>query len=178
MIKRCGLVLKQLLPNQYEKSIYDIRFDELKKKGIKGIITDLDNTLVEWDRPQATPEVQQWFKELKEMGMKITIVSNNNLKRVKAFAEPEEAVFIHSAQKPRRRAFKQACQEMNLKDEEVVVIGDQMFTDVLGGNRANLHTILVVPVTNTDGLATKFNRTMERFVLKWMRKRGLIKWED
>ncbi len=67
---------------------------------------------------------------------------------------------------------------MGLKKSEVVVIGDQMFTDVLGGNRAGLHTILVVPVTNTDGIATKINRTMERIVLKWMKKRGLIQWED
>lgn len=171
-------MLKQLLPNQYEKSIYNIDFKKLKERGIKGVITDLDNTLVEWDRPLATPEVQSWFKELKEMGMKVTIVSNNNLKRVKAFADPEDAVFIHSAQKPRKRAFHHACKQMGLKNNEVVVIGDQMFTDVLGGNRANLHTILVVPVSNTDGLATKFNRTMERIVLKWMRKRGLIKWED
>ncbi len=98
-------MFKQLLPNQYEKSIYNIDFNQLKARGIKGVITDLDNTLVEWDRPLATPEVQKWFKDLKDMGMKVTIVSNNNLKRVKAFADPEDAVFIHSAQKPRKRSF-------------------------------------------------------------------------
>ncbi len=67
---------------------------------------------------------------------------------------------------------------MNLSPNEVVVVGDQLFTDVLGGNRTGLHTILVVPVASTDGLMTRFNRRMERVVLKKMRKKGMIHWED
>ncbi|WP_349775595.1 YqeG family HAD IIIA-type phosphatase [Halalkalibacter oceani] len=171
-------LLNKLLPNQYEKSIYNIDLDALRKKGIKGVITDLDNTLVEWDRPDATPEVRAWLKQLREAGMKVTIVSNNTSKRVKAFAEPEGIVFIHAARKPQRRAFRQACQAMELAKDEVVVIGDQIFTDVLGGNRAGLHTILVVPVSSSDGWATRLNRRMERIVLNWMKRRGMIQWED
>lgn len=171
-------MFNNLLPNQYEKSIFNIDLNALKDKGIKGVITDLDNTLVEWDRPEATPEVREWFKQLKDYGMKVTIVSNNTSRRVKAFADPEEIVFIHSARKPMRKAFEQACKAMELSKNEVVVIGDQIFTDVLGGNRAGLHTILVVPVSSSDGLATQLNRRMERFVLGWMKKRGMIEWED
>ncbi|MBP3951340.1 YqeG family HAD IIIA-type phosphatase [Bacillus suaedae] len=171
-------MFKKLLPSQYEKSIYDIKLQELKQRGIKGVITDLDNTLVEWDRESATPEVQKWFKQLNELGMKVTIVSNNNLKRVQKFADPEKVLFIHSAQKPRTRAFKLACVDMGLKHDEVVVIGDQIFTDVFGGNRAGIHTILVVPVAKTDGLATKLNRKMEQVVLRSLKKRGMIHWED
>ncbi|TWI56366.1 YqeG family HAD IIIA-type phosphatase [Halalkalibacter nanhaiisediminis] len=171
-------MFNNLLPNQYEKSIYNINLSELRDKGIKGVITDLDNTLVEWDRPEATPEVREWLKQLKDYGMKVTIVSNNTSKRVKAFADPVEVVFIHGARKPQRRAFRQACMEMGLRKDEVVVIGDQIFTDVLGGNRAGLHTILVVPVSSSDGLATQLNRRMERIVLGWMKKRGMIGWED
>ncbi|ERN54678.1 MULTISPECIES: YqeG family HAD IIIA-type phosphatase [Alkalihalophilus] len=171
-------MLKNLLPNKYVKSIFEINLEELKEAGIKGVITDLDNTLVEWDRPEATPEVREWFKKLQEYGMNVTIVSNNNRRRVSVFADPEEVVFIHNARKPMRRAFRQACRQMDLQPEETVVVGDQIFTDVLGGNRAGLQTILVVPVAKTDGLATKLNRRMERVVLNWMRKRGMIQWEE
>jgi HAD superfamily phosphatase (TIGR01668 family) len=76
------------------------------------------------------------------------------------------------------RAFKRAIQDMKLKREEIVVIGDQLLTDVLGGNRLGLHTILVVPVASTDGLWTRFNRKMERLILGWMKKRGMINWEE
>ncbi|WP_059102691.1 YqeG family HAD IIIA-type phosphatase [Shouchella shacheensis] len=171
-------MIKNLLPNQYVKSIYDIDLFALRDRGIRAVITDLDNTLVEWDRPEATPEVKEWFEKLQEIEMNVTIVSNNNEKRVKAFSDPEQIVFIHSARKPMRRAFRQACQRMNVKKEETVVVGDQLFTDVLGGNRAGLHTILVVPVAATDGWMTRANRRMERIVLTWMRKKGYIQWED
>ena len=67
---------------------------------------------------------------------------------------------------------------MNLKKEETVVIGDQLLTDMLGGNRGGFHTILVVPVAQTDGMATKFNRLVERRILNWFRKKGMLQWED
>ncbi|WP_413380102.1 YqeG family HAD IIIA-type phosphatase [Alkalihalobacillus sp. 1P02AB] len=171
-------MLKKLFPNQYVKSIFEINLTELKELGVKGIITDLDNTLVEWDRALATPEVKGWFKTIQQLDMKVTIVSNNTEKRVKAFSTPEEVVYIHSAKKPMRRSFQRACKEMGLAPDEVVVVGDQIFTDVLGGNRAGLQTILVVPVTKTDGFFTRFNRRMERMVLKKMRQKGLIQWEE
>ncbi|XOQ15759.1 MAG: YqeG family HAD IIIA-type phosphatase [Shouchella clausii] len=171
-------MFSELLPNQYVKSIYDIDLNALRDRGIKAVITDLDNTLVEWHRPEATPEVKQWLKELEKTGLHVTIVSNNNEKRVKTFCDPEKVVFIHSAKKPMRRAFRQACSQMGVRTDEAVVIGDQIFTDVLGGNRAGLYTILVVPVASTDGWMTKVNRRVERIVLKWMRRKGYIHWED
>jgi HAD superfamily phosphatase (TIGR01668 family) len=171
-------LLKSLLPNDYVKTVHDIPLEELKQQGIKGIITDLDNTLVEWDRPEATPEVKEWFQQVKDAGMKLTIVSNNSEKRVRSFAAPVQVNFIHSAKKPMTKAFVEACKQMNILVSEAVVVGDQIFTDVLGGNRANIHTILVVPVTDTDGVFTRFNRRMERYVLSWMRKKGMIHWEE
>ncbi len=78
-------MLKSLLPDQYVESIYDINLNELKKKGIKGVITDLDNTLVEWDRPDATPEVRQWLSKLQDAGMSVTVVSNNSEKKGQGF---------------------------------------------------------------------------------------------
>ncbi|WP_141431437.1 YqeG family HAD IIIA-type phosphatase [Bacillus sp. 03113] len=171
-------MLKHFLPDQHVKSILEITPDFLKAKGVKGIITDLDNTLVEWDRPYATPTIIKWFEEMKKNNIKVTIVSNNNESRVKAFSEPLNIPFLFQARKPMRRAFKRALLVMNIKKEEAVVIGDQLLTDVLGGNRSGFQTILVVPVAQTDGFITKFNRKVERQILNWFRKKGLIQWED
>ncbi len=171
-------MLKHFLPNQHVKSILDINPKDLQEKGIKGIITDLDNTLVEWDRPNATPRVIKWFEEMKKNQIKVTIVSNNNEKRVKSFSDPLDIAFIFRAKKPLSLAFHRAAKQMNIKKEEIVVIGDQLLTDVLGGNRGGFHTILVVPVAQTDGIATKFNRMVERKILNWFRKKGMLQWDD
>jgi uncharacterized protein len=172
-------VLKQFLPDEHVKSILDITPEHLRGLGVKGIITDLDNTLVEWDRPTATPQLIKWFEEMKKNNILVTIVSNNRSKnRVKVFSDPLEIPFIFQAKKPMVQAFRKATSEMNLKKEETVVIGDQLLTDVLGGNRGGFHTILVVPVAQTDGFFTKFNRFVERRLLNWFRKKGMIQWED
>jgi uncharacterized protein len=171
-------VLKNFLPDEHVKSILDIKPEDLKQRGIKGIITDLDNTLVEWDRPNATPELIKWFEQIKKHNILVTIVSNNNEIRVKEFAEPLQIPFIFQARKPLVRAFNKALSQMGVKKEEAVVIGDQLLTDVLGGNRSGFHTILVVPVAQTDGFITKFNRFAERRIMNWFRKKGMIQWED
>jgi HAD superfamily phosphatase (TIGR01668 family) len=171
-------LLKHFLPDQHVKNIFEITPESLERKNIKGIITDLDNTLVEWDRPSATPELMQWFEEIKKHGILVTIVSNNNENRVKFFADPLGIPYIYQARKPMGRAFRRALREMDLKKEETVVIGDQLLTDVLGGNRSGFHTILVVPVAQTDGFFTRINRTVERRILNWFRKKGQLNWED
>ena len=171
-------MLKKFLPDEHVKSILDIQPEELKERGIKGIITDLDNTLVEWDRPNATPELIKWFEQIKKHNILVTIVSNNNELRVKEFSDPLQIPFIFRARKPMARAFNKALAEMKIKKEEAVVIGDQLLTDVLGGNRGGFHTILVVPVAQTDGFFTKFNRFTERRIMNWFRKKGMIQWED
>lgn len=170
-------MLKRFLPNEYVNSIFEITPAFLKEKNIKGIITDLDNTLVEWDRPLATPELTAWFKEMRESGIQIVILSNNNEKRVHKFAEPLGIPYIYKARKPLGKAFQKALRTMNLPQEETVMIGDQLLTDIFGGNRAGFYTILVVPVAQTDGFATKFNRMVERKILNWFNKKGLLQWE-
>ncbi|MDR7072830.1 YqeG family HAD IIIA-type phosphatase [Fictibacillus barbaricus] len=171
-------MLKHFLPDEHVQNILDITPEMLVERGVKGIVTDLDNTLVEWDRPEATPELIKWFKSIKEKGILITIVSNNTQQRVKSFSDPVEIPFIYSARKPMTKAFKRALRDMNLRNEEVVVIGDQLLTDVLGGNRLGLHTILVVPVASSDGVWTRFNRKLERIILSWMKRKGMIHWEE
>ncbi|MFC4022723.1 YqeG family HAD IIIA-type phosphatase [Oceanobacillus longus] len=171
-------MLTYFLPNEHVKSVFDIQPATLKNRGIKGIITDLDNTLVAWDVKDATPEVIQWFKLMKDHDIKVTIISNNNQERVEVFSEPLGTPFVFSARKPLSKAFKTVANEMGLKKEEVVVIGDQLLTDVLGGNLADLYTILVVPIVQTDGKITKFNRKIERRILNYFRRKGKISWEE
>lgn len=170
--------MKLFLPNEHVKSIFDIQPAILKQKGIKGIITDLDNTLVAWDVKDATPEVIQWFKLMKENDIKVTIISNNKQERVKVFSQPLDTPFVFSARKPLSRAFKSVAQQMEMKKDEIVVIGDQLMTDVLGGNFAGFYTILVVPIVQTDGKITKINRKIERRILNYMRRKGKISWEE
>ncbi|AOH55790.1 YqeG family HAD IIIA-type phosphatase [Peribacillus muralis] len=171
-------MLKLFLPSEHVKSIFNIDPQELKKKGIKGVITDLDNTLVEWDRPTATPDLIKWFDNMRDHGILVTIVSNNNENRVRSFSDPLHIPFIHQARKPMSRAFHKARKAMGLKLEETVVIGDQLLTDVLGGNRGGFHTILVVPVAQTDEFRTKINRYFERKIMAFFKRKGMIKWED
>jgi HAD superfamily phosphatase (TIGR01668 family) len=171
-------LLNKFLPNEHVKSIFEIHPEELKKRGIKGVITDLDNTLVGWDRPDATPKLIEWFKFMRDHGIFITVVSNNKEERVRRFSDPVELPFIYKARKPMTKAFKRAMRDMQLKRDEIVIIGDQIFTDVLGGNRLGVHTILVVPIAKNDGWITKLNRKMEHYLLAWMKRKGMIFWED
>ncbi|MEK3981126.1 YqeG family HAD IIIA-type phosphatase [Psychrobacillus sp. FSL K6-2836] len=166
------------IPSEFVRSVFHITPEMLKDKGIKGIITDLDNTLVEWDRPDATPKLIEWFASIKAAGIQVTIVSNNNELRVKSFADPLGIPFIFKARKPLGKAFRQALSIMTVKREEVVVIGDQLLTDVFGGNRQKLHTILVIPVAKSDGFVTKFNRMVERRIFSYLDKKGQVTWEE
>ncbi len=167
-------MLNLLCPDIYLESIYQLDLSKLKKKGIKGIITDLDNTLIAWDENEIYPQLDDWFKILKEEGFKVCIVSNNSLERVSEFADIFGIPAIPKAVKPRRRAFRLAMEKMQLKPEEAAVLGDQVFTDVLGGNRLGLFTILVIPVSEREFIGTKVVRQAEKFVLKRLKNKGML----
>ena len=98
-------MLSDFLPNDQVKDVFEITPAYLKERGIKGVITDLDNTLVAWDQPEATPEIIEWFKSLREAGLQVTIISNNNEERVRFFSNPFDIRFILNAKKPSQKAF-------------------------------------------------------------------------
>ncbi|MCU6709550.1 YqeG family HAD IIIA-type phosphatase [Paenibacillus sp. J5C_2022] len=167
-------MLEKLLPNMRVNSVYDIDLEELGARGVKGIITDLDNTLVGAKEPLATPELVKWLDKVKAAGFRVVILSNNNSLRVSSFAAPLQVPFLHKARKPIAKSFRRALNMLGLKAEETVMIGDQMLTDVLGGNRMGLYTILVTPIAPLDeGFTTLINRRIERIALSRLRKRGL-----
>ncbi|WP_052400757.1 YqeG family HAD IIIA-type phosphatase [Oceanobacillus jeddahense] len=171
-------MFSKFLPDEQIDQIFDLKPEKLKELGIKGIITDLDNTLVAWDVKDATPDVITWFKSMEENDIKVTIISNNNQERVTVFSESLGTPFVFSAKKPLSRAFKTVAKQMDLKKEEILVVGDQLLTDVLGGNIAGFYTVLVVPVVQTDGKITRINRLIERRILKRMPNKDNRKREE
>jgi HAD superfamily phosphatase (TIGR01668 family) len=167
-----------MVPDMYYPSIYAIDLALLRHKGIKSLIVDLDNTLVEATCPNATPKLMEWLAEVRKHGFRIMIVSNNTKTRVAQFAHPLEIPYIHTAKKPLSLSFRRALQILETKADETAVIGDQLLTDVLGGNRMGLHTILVVPISEVEGFFTRLNRRIEKLVFRWMKKRGILSWEE
>jgi len=169
-------VLRLMLPKQTVRSIYDIDLEALKQRGILGIMTDLDNTLVGAKVPLATPELIRWLETVQGHGFQVVVISNNKEPRVRAFAEPLMLPFVSRARKPLNAAFAKALRMMSLQPEQVAIIGDQMMTDVLGGNRMGLYTILVEPIAAADeGWMTRnVNRNLERAFITRLRKKGWL----
>ena len=156
----------KLYPCLYVNSLLDIPLEELKQLNIKAFILDLDNTVTEWNSNEITQEVQEWFLRIKEAGFKACILSNNGQQRIIKVAETLGIPFISRARKPRRRAFYRAVTLMDVEINEAAVIGDQIFTDILGGNRAGLFTVLVRPINRREFVGTKVSRFAEFFVLR------------
>ncbi|WP_058302522.1 YqeG family HAD IIIA-type phosphatase [Gorillibacterium timonense] len=158
-------MLNKLIPRQQIATIYELVLTELWEQGIRGIITDLDNTLVSARTPLATPELIKWLSELQDLGFKVVVLSNNGEARVSKFATPLGIPFVYGARKPRSAAFHRALSLLDLEPEQVLVLGDQMLTDVLGGNRLGLYTVLVQPIAlQEEGFFTRVNRQIEKLV--------------
>ena len=164
-------MINQFLPKDYLKSIYEIKIENLQKEGIKGIIFDIDNTLVPYDEAEPNKEIIRFFEEIREAGIKITLVSNNTENRVVKFNEKLKVFAIHKSRKPFTKSFKKALQLMNCKKEEAIIVGDQIFTDVYGGNKAGIKTILVVPVSDKDEWITRIKRGLERKVIDYYERK-------
>lgn len=169
-----GPLYKLLCPHMIANSLYDIELHTLKDRGIKGIIFDLDNTIIPWDQPTISPEITQWLQGLLAQGFQLCLVSNNMGKRVGKIAGIFDIPFIARAYKPAKTGFRRAISTMNLDHCQVAVVGDQLFTDVLGGNRLGLCTIWVTPLTTKEFMGTKITRQLEKLAVKILRNKGLM----
>ncbi|MFO7273514.1 MAG: YqeG family HAD IIIA-type phosphatase [Bacillota bacterium] len=163
-----------LLPQEYHKSIFEIDLERLRRMGKRAILLDLDNTLVRWNDPHPTPALLDWLAAVRAHGLMPCIVSNNSGPRVREFAARAGVSFVSGASKPRRKGFLQAMQQLGVAPHETVVVGDQLFTDILGGNRAGAYTILVVPLDRREFIGTRLVRLIERRVLQYLFRRGLL----
>lgn len=171
-------MLHLFLPTRHVDSFLDITPEVLKQLGKKGVIIDLDNTLIAWNEKHATEDVLQWLASMKENDIKVIVFSNNNEDRVTLFANPLEIPFVHYARKPLKRGFRKAIDILGMDKSEIVVIGDQLLTDILGGNRSGLDTILVVPLVQSDAKITRFNRNLERVILNHFYRKGKLTRRD
>jgi len=170
-------MIEVFVPKLIVQTIYDIPLSELYAQGIRGIITDLDNTLVSAKTELATKELVEWLNKVRDMGIDVVIVSNNNHSRVGTFSSPLNIPYIFSAKKPTQKAFKKAIEMLGLSPSQILMIGDQMMTDVFGGNKIGLHTVLVNSIApHEEGLGTKINRRLEKIAIRRLRKRGL--WQE
>ena len=155
-----------LTPSCRVKSIYEIDLEWLKSRGVRGIISDLDNTLVPWRDYSVARELRDWFRRLHDEGFRTVILTNARpAPTVEKLASELESGLVVGARKPVVRYFRCALELLGTPPHCTCVIGDQVFTDVLGGNLVGCHTILVDKIGSREFLGTRFMRIFERFVL-------------
>lgn len=159
-------MLKWFKPTWMVNSIYSITPAQLEENNIKAVLTDLDNTLIAWNNPGATEESILWIENMKKAGIPVIILSNNSGQRVKVVAEHLGLDYIPRSLKPSRRGFRLAQKKLGLPKEQIVMVGDQIMTDVLAANRFGVRNILVKPILASDAWNTKFNRFVELKVMK------------
>lgn len=163
------------MPDEYVTSIYDIDLERLWAAGKRLILTDLDNTLVPWNHPHVSEPLRTWLEGAHARGFQVCIVSNNKSGRVVEFSRVSGIPAIGAAKKPGRAGFQQALARFERTPEETVMIGDQLFTDINGGNQLGLHTILVLPLHANEWWGTRVVRQFERLAFVLLRVRGLKK---
>ena len=158
--------VKELIPKMYKKDIYHVPYQKLKKKNIKCLVFDFDNTLVPSFQKKWDDKLEKLMEKLDQQNFIVIILSNNTKKRFKEFKEKFNIRIITLAVKPLSFKFKKICREYHLKPNEVAMIGDQMFTDILGANKVGIYTILVDPLEKKDLKITSFNRKLEQIIKK------------
>ncbi|MFD1677756.1 YqeG family HAD IIIA-type phosphatase [Alicyclobacillus fodiniaquatilis] len=164
---------QSLTPNEYVASIYDIDLERLWRDGKRLILTDLDNTLVPWNHPHVPEALKTWLEAAHARGFHVCILSNNSSSRVDDFAKISGLPAIGAARKPKATGFRKALKRFSMQPEQAIMIGDQLFTDIRGGNRMGLYTILVLPIDPTEWWGTRIVRNFERIAYAGLRKRGL-----
>ena len=127
-------------PDEYVASTYVIPFEELYEKGYRGVLFDIDNTLVPHGAP-ADERAKKLFARLKEIGFSCCLISNNQEPRVKMFNEEIQVPYIYNAHKPSTKNYRKAMELMGTDEKNSLFVGDQLFTDVFGAKRAGMHNI-------------------------------------
>ena len=152
-------------PNYALRSITEITPAALKKRGIKALILDVDNTLTTHNNPTPAEGVPQWIEEMKSAGIKLLIVSNNNAERVTPFAETLGLHFVPNGAKPLPMGFLRAVRELGIPKNRIAAVGDQIFTDILGANLAGVRSIFVYPIEFETSVPFKIKRAIEKPLL-------------
>lgn len=157
-------MLQRFYPDEYVNSTYEIDFKGLYHKGYRGVIFDIDNTLVPHGAP-ADERAAALFLSLKQLGFAAVLLSNNKEPRVRMFNEAVKVRYIHKAGKPSPRNYRKAMELMGTDTADTLFVGDQLFTDVWGANRAGIKTYLVKPIHPKEEIQIVLKRVLERVVL-------------
>ena len=155
-----------IYPKYYCDRITDIKVDFLKENNIKGLILDVDNTMLD-TRLNMVEGLLEWHEEIVKAGIKTMIVSNSNKKeKLDSISGKLNVEYIRLATKPLKRGFIKAQKMLQIPFENIAAIGDQIFTDVIGANRCNIYSILVKPINEEDIWITKWKRPIEEKIVK------------
>lgn len=168
------MIVKYFLPTCYIKHYKNLDLNELESRGIKIFIVDVDNTLISHEVHELDNEAISFIQAIKEHHMIPVIVSNNVKERVSEVAKQGQCDYFSFALKPLKRKYKAILRKYNCKSSEVCVIGDQLITDVLGGNRMKFITILQDPISNKDNTSGKVTRFIETMIFNYLEKKN--KW--
>lgn len=163
-------MLNLFYPKECRESAYDIPYEELYKKGIRGVIFDVDNTLVAHGMP-ADQRALELFLKLRKAGIDTCLLSNNKEPRVSSFAMQVKSKYIHKAGKPCKKNYIRAMERMGTDKHSTLFVGDQLFTDVYGANRTGIYSILVQPIHPKEEIQIVLKRRLEAVVLYFYQKK-------
>ena len=162
-------MFERFFPDEYLDSAYAVDYEKLYQQGYRGVLFDIDNTLVPHGAP-ADKRARELFQRLKKLGFSCCLVSNNKKKRVEPFAREVGVKYIEMAAKPSRRGYQRAMERLGTNPRNTVFIGDQLFTDILGAKNAGLKNILVKPIHPKEEIQIVLKRYLEKFVLHFYTK--------
>ena len=163
-------MFERFFPDRYVASTYIIDYEKLYEEGVRGLIFDIDNTLVPHGAP-ADERAVRLFARLKDIGFRCCLISNNQEKRVKTFNEPIRVDYVYNAHKPSVKNYIKAMEIMGTDRESTVFIGDQLFTDVWGAKRAGIPNILVKPIHPREEIQIVLKRYLEKIVLYFYKRK-------
>ena len=163
-------MLSRFYPDDWVDSAYQIDYEKIYDRGYRGLIFDIDNTLVPHGAP-ADERAIALFARLKNLGFSCCLLSNNQMERVSSFNEPIQVFFIENAHKPSAKNYRRAMEMMGTDEKNTLFIGDQLFTDVWGAKNAGIRIILVKPINPKEEIQIVLKRYLERIVLYFYRKK-------
>lgn len=168
-------MFQKFYPSEYYTSTYVIDFTEYYKKGYRGILFDIDNTLVPHNAP-ATEKAIKLIQKLKEIGFGICLVSNNKEPRVAEFNKPLDVKYIYKAGKPKRTGYQKAMQLLGTDTTNTLFVGDQLFTDLWGANNTGITSLLVMPIDKKEEIQIVLKRIPEKWILhSYLKKHQIVR---
>ena len=168
-------MIEKFIPDMYQKSIYTIDYIKLKSLGIKCLLLDVDNTLIPHTVHKLPRKVKDLVERLKDMGFRVILLTNGKKSRIKKHKDYLEVDCAAFAMKPLSHKYKKILKEYKLSENEVAAIGDQILTDVLGGNIVGITTILINPISLKDQLSTQVLRFIEKIIMAKAARKKLFK---